>query len=432
MRRGAAVQDTGRKQVEEGLNYMRAAGIIAECNPLHEGHEYLIHKARAQTGADYVVVAMSGDYVQRGAPSILSREIRAEALLRAGVDLVVELPLYVSSSGADYFARGGVALLESLGVITDLVFGSESGDLASLRTAAGRLAAEEGLIAGDSLAAGDSPGTEGSPAAGDSLYRNLLREGLQRGLSFPQARAASLAAASSDGHTVPDTPNDLLGAEYLKALYIAGSKMRPHAVPRVNCGSASEIRAKMLQTRRSSDPFLCRDDFSDLLLHAIYSADSTEGLSRFLDVSHDLAGRILHEFRSFSTYSSFCEAVKTRNYTYTRISRAMLHILLGMTSQTMERFDASYGLCGWIRPIGFKKTALPLIRAITSSCRVPFLDKLARARQVLSDDLYSILLEEIRAEALYDLMAARRSSLNRKDNSRTEFVTAFQKPLIIL
>ena len=118
---------------------MRAAGIIAECNPLHEGHEYLIQKARERTGADYVVVAMSGDYVQRGAPSILSREIRAEALLRAGVDLVVELPLYVSSSGADYFARGGVALLESLGVITDLVFGSESGDLASLQAVAGDL-----------------------------------------------------------------------------------------------------------------------------------------------------------------------------------------------------------------------------------------------------------------------------------------------------
>ena len=186
---------------------MRVIGIIAEFNPFHKGHEYLIQKARERTGADYVVVAMSGDYVQRGAPSILSREIRAEALLRAGVDLVVELPLYVSSSGADYFARGGVALLESLGVITDLVFGSESGDLASLRAVAGRLVAEDSLIAGDNLAAGDSSGTEdsfaaevdpvteGSPAALDSLYRNLLREGLRRGLSFPQARAASLACS---------------------------------------------------------------------------------------------------------------------------------------------------------------------------------------------------------------------------------------------
>ena len=80
---------------------MRVTGIIAECNPLHEGHRYLIKEAREQTCADYIVIALSGDYVQRGAPSILSREARTEALLSAGADLVVELPLYAACSGAD-------------------------------------------------------------------------------------------------------------------------------------------------------------------------------------------------------------------------------------------------------------------------------------------------------------------------------------------
>ena len=104
---------------------MRVTGIIAECNPLHEGHRYLIKEAREKTCADYIVIVLSGDYVQRGAPSILSREVRTEALLSAGADLVVELPLYASCSGADYFARGAVALMENLGVVTDLAFGSE-------------------------------------------------------------------------------------------------------------------------------------------------------------------------------------------------------------------------------------------------------------------------------------------------------------------
>ena len=108
---------------------MKVTGIIAECNPLHEGHKYLLHEARKITGADYIVVAMSGDYVQRGAPAIVSKEQRAADLLHSGADLVLELPLYVSASGADYFARGGVSLMESLGVVTDLAFGSESGDL---------------------------------------------------------------------------------------------------------------------------------------------------------------------------------------------------------------------------------------------------------------------------------------------------------------
>jgi len=355
---------------------MKVTGIIAECNPLHEGHAYLIREAQARTSADYVVVAMSGDYVQRGAPSILSLHERAGALLQEGADLVLELPLYVSCSGADYFARGGVALLKSLGVVTDLVFGSESGDLSSLQAAAEKLGEE------------------------DEIFRASLRDGLRSGLSFPQARAA----ASDSG--VPVSPNDLLGTEYLKALRMSGSSIRPHAIPRISCRSASEIRTQMLQERSVTDPFLCRDDFSDLLLHALLSADD---LSRYLDVSGDLARRIRSLLPSYSTYSAFCEAVKTRNYTYTRISRALLHIMLGMTSQTMERFDASRGLCGWIRPIGFKKSAIPLIREITASCSVPFLDKLASADRVLTEDLYGILREEIRAEFLYDLMAARRA-----------------------
>lgn len=388
---------------------MKVTGIIAECNPLHEGHAYLIREARARTGADHVVVAMSGDYVQRGAPSILSCRSRAESLLREGADLVVELPLYVSCSGADYFARGGVALLESLGPVTDLVFGSESGDLDALQAAAEKLGEE------------------------DEAYRTSLRNGLRNGMTFPEARAAA------SGSGVPVSPNDLLGTEYLKALRASGSSIRPHAIPRISCRSASEIRAQMLRERSETDPFLCRDDFSDLLLHALLSADD---LSRYLDVSGDLARRIRSLLPSYSTYSAFCEAVKTRNYTYTRISRALLHIMLGMTSQTMERFDASCGLCGWIRPIGFKKSAIPLIREITASCSVPFLDKLASAEKVLPEDLYVLLQEEIRAEFLYDLMAARRAdglgggrrmSGNHDPSVNPEkgVAYAFSKPLII-
>ena len=115
---------------------MKVTGIIAECNPLHEGHIYLLQEARKRTDADYVIVALSGDYVQRGAPSIVSKELRTEALLREGADLVLELPLYAACAGADYFARGAAALLESTGVVTDLAFGSECGDITKLQKAA--------------------------------------------------------------------------------------------------------------------------------------------------------------------------------------------------------------------------------------------------------------------------------------------------------
>ena len=377
---------------------MRVTGIIAECNPLHEGHKYLIREARRQTGADFIVIALSGDYVQRGAPSILSYEARTKALLDSGADLVVQLPLYTACSGADYFARGAAALMESLGVVTDLAFGSESGDLGMLENAAGTLSEES------------------------EEFRASLQARLREGLSYPRARA--LAAGESP---IPNSPNDLLATEYLRALGQSGCRIRPLAIGRISCKSATQIRGEMIGSRQNTDPFLCSDDFSDLLLHALYREDSPAALTAYLDVSEDLVGRILSELPKFTTLSEFCKAVKTRNYTYTRISRALMHILLGMTAQTMERFDHKYGLSGWIRPLGFRRDAAPLIKNITASCTVPFLDKLARAGQVLPQDLYSIFLEDVRAEFLYDLMAARRAP-----SASAGVVPAFRKKILIL
>lgn len=359
---------------------MRVTGIIAECNPLHEGHIYLLKEVRQRTDADYIVIALSGDYVQRGAPSIVSKELRTQALLREGADLVLELPLYAACAGADYFARGAIALLESTGVVTDLAFGSESGDIGELQKAADLLKDETGE------------------------YSRTLQRGLRAGLTYPEARSE---AAGAQG--LPSTPNDLLGTEYLKALALCRSSMTPHAILRTDCRSASSIRSDLLAKRRRTDPILCRDDFSDFLLHALYEASGPEDLSCFLDVSLDLAGRILHELPYFDTFSSFTAAVKTRNYTYTRVSRALMHILLGMKTEVMQDFDSRCGMCGWIRPIGFRRTARPLLRSIAADSSVPFLDKLSRADELLSPGAASILREEIRAEFLYDIMAARRT-----------------------
>ncbi len=377
---------------------MKVTGIIAECNPLHDGHRYLIRKARSQTCADYIVIALSGDYVQRGAPSVLSLQERAGALLNAGADLVLALPLYAACSGADYFARGSVALMESLGVVTDLAFGSETGDTGALTRAARALSSEE-----------------------TDEFRSLLREGLREGLPYPAARARALTQDE-----LPSTPNDLLATHYLRALMESGSAIRPLAVKRTDCRSASQIRSEMICARGDQDPFLCRDDFSDLLLHALFRGADAGDLTDYLDVSGDLAARILRQLPAFTTFSGFCGLLKTRNYTYTRISRALLHILLGMTCASMDYFDQEQGLCGWIRPIGFRRDAAPLIKGISDHCTVPFLDKLSRAREVLPGRLYEILREELQAELLYDLMAARRLP----PESRT-VVSALRKPLLI-
>lgn len=397
---------------------MKVVGIIAECNPFHKGHAYLLRQARLETSADYVVVALSADYVQRGAPAILGWESRVQTILENGADLVVSLPLYVSCSGADYFARGGIALLSSLGVVTDLAFGSETGDLDALQRAGA-------LIAGE-------------PAA----FRSALHKGLREGLAFPAAR--ELAASATGADLIPASSNDLLGAEYCKALAMSGSSITPHAVRRIPGETASSIRSKLLSGgtgRREDNPgssgaestlyreksntasdsvFLCRDDFSDLLLGALLPHTFEErtkeekersrapSLDSFVDVSPDLANKIRRELPCYDSFTGFCTQLKSRNLTYTRISRALLHILLGMTGEKMHMLDTQYGLCGWIRPLGFRKDAAPLLSMISRKCSVPFLDKLSRASCMLQSGIFSILTDEFRAELLYDITSHRK------------------------
>ena len=108
---------------------MKTAGIIAEYNPFHQGHLYQMQYTKEALGADYIVVAMSGDYVQRGTPALLPKHVRARMALLCGADLILELPASVSSASAEFFAQGGVSVLDELGVIDLLCFGSEEGEL---------------------------------------------------------------------------------------------------------------------------------------------------------------------------------------------------------------------------------------------------------------------------------------------------------------
>ena len=164
---------------------MKVTGIIMECNPFHEGHAFILREARRITQADYIIAAMSGDFVQRGEPAVFDKYIRAEQILQAGADLVLEIPLYAASGSAEYFARGGINLLEKLGVVTDLCFGSESGDFDNLMRCAQTIAAAE---------------RKGAPES-TAVYREKLQAGLKGGMPFPAARAAALEHAFFQGRT---------------------------------------------------------------------------------------------------------------------------------------------------------------------------------------------------------------------------------------
>ena len=197
---------------------MKTIGIIAEFNPFHNGHLHLIEYCRKELFADNIVVVMSGDFVQRGFPAIVDKFTRTRMALACGADLVLELPVYYSTSSAEYFAQGAVSVLESLDVVDQLVFGSECGDISLLKRVAEILNEEP------------------------PIFKETLSSALKEGLSFATARERSVLsclnnnAHSSSSHesehidansiaSLVSKPNNILGIEYIKALLSRNSSI---------------------------------------------------------------------------------------------------------------------------------------------------------------------------------------------------------------
>lgn len=372
------------------IPFMKVAGIIAECNPFHKGHAYLMEEAGKLACADYVIVVISGNFVQRGEPAIYDKSIRVRQILEHGADLVLELPLYCAASGADYFARGAVRLLDGLGVVTDLCFGSESGDLEKIMQAGQSFLSESGE------------------------FQSAMKKMLQNGLSYPAARAA---AARQTGAEVPSSSNDLLAAEYCKNLLSLQSPIRPHAIPRISAVSATTLRHGILGRRLPGEKAVSFDDFSMPLLYAL-SGKSAQELSSYLDVSPDLAARIVKKLPSFDGCSGFCLRLKTRNFTYTTISRAMLHILLNMKQTSMKKYDHA-GLIGYARVLGMKKSAAPLLHALSKHSRLPLITRPAKAASVLTPVFAEMFGEDLRSSDLYTQMSRLHRIASLRENIQT-------------
>ncbi len=296
---------------------MKAIGIIGEFNPFHSGHAFLIEEARQASGADFVVAVMSGDFVQRGEPAVFDKYTRAEMALKGGADLVFELPVRFCLSSAGDFARGGVLALASLGIVTDLYFGSECGDLAPLMEAARVLWQEE---------TGRHP-----------LFSDALQAALRDGLSYPAARAQALSQATTVARGLLEEPNNILGIEYCHALLSLELSIRPHTILRdgqhyhsgapLTGGGHPSATAMRHRIHRSGTPHLCLDDFSDIIGYALLREKNLEHIK---DISPGLAGRIQNGLDSYQGAARFVCDCQTRAYTESRIRRALLQCVLGL------------------------------------------------------------------------------------------------------
>ncbi len=334
---------------------------MAEFNPFHDGHAYLLKAARERFGAAYVVIAMSGDFVQRGEPAIFSKYARTRTALEGGADLVLQLPVMFSTAAAEDFAAAAVALLNRTGLCDFLLFGSESGELSSLQRTADFLSEER-----------QCPANEVSENAEIRRFRQRLRQGQAEGLSFPRARAAALSA-------VLELPgdfqsNDVLGIEYLKALRQQKSTMVPQLISRErNFRSAHSIRREMLAAQDETagcEKYRQLDDFSDMLSYQLLRLQR-EGISfsAFQDVSEELARAIERQSREKHPFSERIEILKTKNLTHARISRALLHILLEIRKVDYEKTKAA-GFVPCFRVLGVSRAGRELLSKLSEPLMV--------------------------------------------------------------
>lgn len=403
---------------------MKIAGIIAEYNPLHAGHQYHLRRTRQLVGADYVIAVISGNFVQRGEPAIFDKSVRTHMALLSDADLVLELPAPFACGSAEDFAMGAVSLLTKLGVVTHLSFGSECETLAPMRKAALMLLSEP------------------------PIYREALKKALCQGLSYPRARTAALMTSGLDEESASliSQPNNLLGVEYVKALCALNSPIQPLNVPRKGSAyheqtlekgkfaSASALRRAIAQT---SD-FLCQiprelrsfytenqvfpvyvDDCSSLLNYQILL--SQNHLFTYSDMSPELANRLKKQALESLSFTERIASLKTRQYTYTRISRALLHIMLTIRREDMEDYRKN-GFSSYARILGFKKSAAPLLRLIKDQGIIPLISKAADAPKYLSEPGKRLWEKDIFCTQVYSAILQQKYRISPPDEFRRQII----------
>lgn len=364
---------------------MDTIGIICEYNPFHAGHKKQIDAIRALRGADTAIVClMSGNFVQRGAPAIVDKSLRAQAALCCGADLVLELPVETALSSAEGFASGGVRILSTL--CQQLCFGAETADSKILMDTAGALL--------------------------DSRYPPLMKQALASGISFPAARQRALEQMGLDG-TVLTRPNNILAVEYCKAILAQGSAMKPLPIRRGGSyhaedadpenPSATAVRRLILSGLdwKPYVPPAAHAALEGAALHTL-SAGERAMLARFRTMtdtefealpygSEGLWRKFMHACRTEATLEGILAATKSKRYTRTRIDRMAMCAFLGLTREELSA-PAPY-----VRILGFRDAGRALLRQAQNTC--PF-------RNAGAVDFSPYGVREQRIGNLYGLFAA--------------------------
>ena len=416
---------------------MKTLAIISEYNPFHNGHLYQFSKSKEITGADCILVAMSGNFVQRGEPAIINKWARADMALAAGADLVIEMPFVFSTQDANGFALGGITLLNSLNVVQYLCFGCENNNRNML------------------LAIGRFLGNE------NTNYKTLVKENSKKGFEYPKARAQAICeyqenfgidqlkiTSSIQLMEILSSPNNILAIEYMKHLLKIKSSILPIPIKRIGAAyheetiqksisSATSIRNEILQNikypyqidKKSSGKI---KSVMPISAYNILDKELSEGrapvslnryeqyilatlrnipkekLSLIHGVNEGLENRIKNAALKSTSIDMLLYSIKTRRYTLTKIKRILLHVMTGLLKEDVALFN-NYGAM-YIRVIGFSHKGKTLLKKIKKNSSLPIITKLSNfLREVNSEkslhykDLLKMINYDILATDLYNL-----------------------------
>ena len=352
-------------------------GIIAEFNPLHNGHLYLINKIKEKYEDASIILVLSGNYTQRGIPSIIDKWKRTELSLKLGIDLVVELPFPFSTQSADYFAYGATTILNYLKV-DKLVFGSESNDIKVL----------EKIV----------------DAQKDDKFNTLVKLYCKSGYNYPTALSLSLEELTNEKIT---TPNDLLGISYIKTIKENNYNIEVETIKRTNdyhkeeleedISSATSIRKALKegidisnQVPKIELDYLNElhyiDDYFNIIKYKIITEDD---LSIYQTVDKEIIKKLKKEILNSNNIDEFIKRIKTKRYTYNKISRMLLHILTNFTKEKAKLFnDISY-----IRILGFNNTGRTILNNIKKDIDIPIISKITKEKDPMLE--YELEVDKI-------------------------------------
>ena len=394
---------------------MNITGIITEYNPFHNGHLYHLTEAKKATSADGIICIMSGNFVQRGGPAIIDKWKRTEMALENGVDLVIELPTFYAVSSAEFFARGAISILNSLGIVDNIFFGSECGDVTKLYDIAKVL------------------------TNNNEDFNAILKSYLNEGLSFAKSRQEALIDYLQDDtlKDIVSSSNNILGIEYIKAIILEKSKIKPYTLKREGNGyndtnishifsSATSIRKSLFTSLNNMDTIksvmpLASYNILDCLNNCNYSFSFEEDMYNYLkykistnsvnfenlyEITEGIDRKITKEVLESTSYEDLVLRIKSKRYTYTKISRLLTQIFIGFDHHNLDK--SKVHSFNYARILGFNNKGREMLSLMKKTSSIPLITKVPKhpnnpllELDILATKAYSIINNDLNPKSDY-------------------------------